>query len=229
MSTVIVVLGNHRSGTSCVAGVLHHLGVPMGAVLPAGVNNPVGQFEDSEFLELHRAILGERVQGRIVNEAWHWPKPEPTESQRAAYASLVAGRCKARSVWGVKDPRLCFFAPMLLFGALPSDTDLRCVHVHRAPKAAAASLAARDHLHSDYATRVIERYAAQLHTNALRKARRLGPVLTLDYDWVTVDPECAVDALRHFVSKSDFYPHAGAAASALAFIDPSLNHHGAAA
>ena len=49
-STCILVLGTPRSGTSCVAGILHHLGVVMGEqFLEADDWNPAGYFQDVEF------------------------------------------------------------------------------------------------------------------------------------------------------------------------------------
>ncbi len=50
MSRSVLVIGVPRSGTSCVAGVLHHLGVPMGErVIPANRWNPRGFFHDIDF------------------------------------------------------------------------------------------------------------------------------------------------------------------------------------
>ena len=50
--TVIAVLGAFRGGTSCVAGILNYLGVPMGSTfIPSDEMNPEGYFE---CLDLHR-------------------------------------------------------------------------------------------------------------------------------------------------------------------------------
>ena len=72
MGTAIIVLGGHRSGTSCVAGIIHRLGVPLGEhLLGPGVGNPVGHFEDLAFYHLHRLILGENRDPK----AWRYPGP----------------------------------------------------------------------------------------------------------------------------------------------------------
>ena len=46
----VIVLGVYGSGSSAVAGILHHLGVMMGEkLIPATPANPKGHFEDAEF------------------------------------------------------------------------------------------------------------------------------------------------------------------------------------
>ena len=45
-STALVVLGMHRSGTSALAGMLHHLGVALGdRLMKATLDNPRGYWE----------------------------------------------------------------------------------------------------------------------------------------------------------------------------------------
>lgn len=49
-SQCFLVVGTYRSGTSCVAGVLHHLGVFMGSNLMVGpLHNAKGYFHDLDF------------------------------------------------------------------------------------------------------------------------------------------------------------------------------------
>lgn len=49
-SQCFLVIGAPRSGTSCVAGILHHLGVFMGErLLPPNRMNPTGFFHDLDF------------------------------------------------------------------------------------------------------------------------------------------------------------------------------------
>lgn len=88
----IIVLGCYRSGTSAVAGVLHHLGVMMGKEFdkPAA-SNPKGYFEDVEFKRLYsRLAEGREVEGLID--------------------VLVRTRELEFLLWGVKDPQLCLLA-----------------------------------------------------------------------------------------------------------------------
>jgi hypothetical protein len=60
MAPVIGVVGPFRSGTSCVAGVLHTLGVPMAAALPGPVSfNRKGTFEAPLLAKLCRRFFRE--------------------------------------------------------------------------------------------------------------------------------------------------------------------------
>jgi hypothetical protein len=89
----IVVVGPGRCGTSCVAGVLHHLGVFMGSRLaPANASNPSGHWEDCDFLELNVAFL-EHIIGRA-----EWAQ---------GVRQVVERRTALQIPWGWKDPRTC--------------------------------------------------------------------------------------------------------------------------
>jgi len=107
----IAVLGCYRSGSSAVAGILHHLGVFMGEKFDdPSKGNPRGYFEDIEFKDLHKLAM----EGSDVSEE---------------YQKLLDERCgcscgKTRSSWGLKDPRLC-----ILMDKLPLNPDyVICTH-----------------------------------------------------------------------------------------------------
>jgi len=216
MSTAIVVLGGHRSGTSCVAGVLHHLGVPMGGeLLGPGPANPAGHFEDMEFFRLHQRILGED------NDPTAWRRPAPEcDAFRGEYAGLVARRNRAHDVWGVKDPRLCFLMPLLLAA---HGGGVQVVHVHRDPEQSARSLAAREGDLSDReAGEIVWAYYETARDSAALAVRR-GPVLGVHVDFVVGDPRRAVAEIARFVrGVSD--GEAGDIEAAVGFVEPALNH-----
>lgn len=82
-----------RSGTSAVAGVLYHAGVPMGWSLQApDSGNPRGYFEDMDLCRLHRVL----DHGNVTQKA----------IARAAYRREIEFRNDTFPVWGVKDPRI---------------------------------------------------------------------------------------------------------------------------
>src|SRR5580700_7972119 len=57
-STALVVLGMHRSGTSALAGMLHHLGVALGnRLMPATSDNPRGYWEHAEIVAANERLL----------------------------------------------------------------------------------------------------------------------------------------------------------------------------
>jgi Sulfotransferase family len=89
----IIIVGPGRCGTSCVAGVLHRLGVVVGLrLLPGDETNPFGHYEDCEFLHLNASVLS----GKITQSEWTEQTGQIIEARRAL------GR-----PWGWKDPRTC--------------------------------------------------------------------------------------------------------------------------
>ena len=87
--TCIIVTGCFRSGTSAVAGVLHHLGVFMGDQFDEpNPNNPKGFWEDVKIKELHN--LYEEGLGNDV-----------------VYQEYIDKRNSEHKIWGVKDPMFC--------------------------------------------------------------------------------------------------------------------------
>jgi hypothetical protein len=89
----IIVVGPGRCGTSCVAGVLHHLGVFMGLRLVAAhASNPYGHWEDCDFLELNVAFLN------LTIARSEWEK---------GIRQLIKRRNALQIPCGWKDPRTC--------------------------------------------------------------------------------------------------------------------------
>ena len=102
--TCIIVLGCFRSGTSAVAGALHHLGIFMGEKFdPPGENNPKGFWEDLEFKRIHQ-ICDDCLIDSYENQ---WKDFEDE------YKSLIQKR-EQHPIWGIKDPLLCRQLPTLL-------------------------------------------------------------------------------------------------------------------
>jgi len=83
-------MGCFRSGTSAVAGVLHHLGVFMGDVFDQpNKNNPKGFWEDLEFK-------------KILNQY------ENCDTSASEFCKvLVEQRISQHEIWGFKDPLIC--------------------------------------------------------------------------------------------------------------------------
>ena len=88
MSRAIFVLSIPRSGSSCVAGCLHRLGVDMGSanyMQNTDFLNPGGYYEDRRFQNITKQIAGQKYTVRYR---------APTEDQLDAYWELVMQRCK---------------------------------------------------------------------------------------------------------------------------------------
>ncbi len=103
MSKVVIILGMHRSGTSLIAGILHHLGVDMGRhLLGRSWSNPLGHFENIEFLDLNERILKE------AGGSWREPpRKEKILELNGKFSEEIRNVIKKNknNVWGWKDPR----------------------------------------------------------------------------------------------------------------------------
>lgn len=105
-STCILVLGTPRSGTSCVAGILHHLGVPMYAPNCVGDPNdanPKGFFTDTEFEAFCNQKYGTYFPDR---------RNALTIAEREYLARMIEAR--RQPIWGVKEWRIAAFLPRFI-------------------------------------------------------------------------------------------------------------------
>jgi len=106
--TLLLVTGAGRSGTSTVAGTLHHLGVHMpGPFLKANDSNPRGFYESSWSVEFHNRLL-KRAQVTIADgrpEAAAIIREATSDEDRATLADWVDTVTTGHVVTAVKDPR----------------------------------------------------------------------------------------------------------------------------
>ena len=146
-STALVVLGMHRSGTSALTGMLHHLGVALGTnLMPETNDNPRGYWEHADIVRVNHRLMAEL--------GWSWDDirslPTGFEHGVAAQAAsrelvaLLEGDFAGMPLWGLKDPRLCRLMP--LWTRLLTDEQVAPCYLLavRHPLDVAASLAARD-------------------------------------------------------------------------------------
>jgi GT2 family glycosyltransferase len=185
----LVVLGMHRSGTSCVAGLLQLFGAYAGAP-GAFLRNP--QENARGFVErgdLHLACVGAL---RRRGGDWSVPLGWDDAQLPAARAQLrgdwepIGRELAAHAPWLIKEPRLC-----LLYGEI-ADRIAQPVFIHvvRAPSAVAASIRRRDGLTAAHALALWEHYnyaAAALAAG--------GPGVVLDYHALLQQPRLQVQRL----------------------------------
>lgn len=104
----IVVLGMHRSGTSCLAGLLQQCGVELGEVFTANPHNKKGNRENARIMALNNSILAAN------NYAWNRPgdvtvwTDEHREQRDSIVAELTSRGCH---IFGFKDPRTLLTLP----------------------------------------------------------------------------------------------------------------------
>jgi len=185
----VLVLGMHRSGTSCVAGLLQTLGLWGGRpdeFLANPAENPRGFFERGDV----HAVCVEALAGRggdwSIPLGWDEAAAAPARARfRTALASLLAN-LEAHGAWFLKEPRLCLLATEML-DLVP---DAVLVHVRRAPGEVARSIAARHGLSLPHALALWEYYA--LCTLATLRGRTS---FTVDYHALLEAPAATAAAL----------------------------------
>lgn len=134
--TPILVLGMHRSGTSCLAGSLQEAGLFLGDVNTQARYNLRGNRESRPIMDLHDEIL------RDNGGSWDAPPAQParwSDAHRARRDELIETFPK-NGVWGFKDPR----SVLALDGWFEVLPGLRAICTYRHPMAVAASLASRN-------------------------------------------------------------------------------------
>jgi tetratricopeptide (TPR) repeat protein len=129
--TAIVILGMHRSGTSCLAGMLAAAGVASAGEAIRNWDNARGHHEMLEVVRLDEAVL--------AYSGGHWLSPPPevrwTEAHAAQRDRLLADRVHGLPAL-LKDPRMLLALPFWRASRVP----FQAIAIVRHPLAVARSL-----------------------------------------------------------------------------------------
>ncbi len=131
INTPVLILGMHRSGTSCLAGSLQDAGLHLGKVNTQAGFNQKGNRENHGAMLLHEKVL-ERI-----GCAWNNPPsfdPIWTDGEIQALTVILKSFPK-NCLWGLKDPRALF----MMNGWMPLTRPL-FIGTFRSPSEVAASL-----------------------------------------------------------------------------------------
>ena len=136
MSDAIIILGMHRSGTSCLTGCLRNYGLELGHVSNYNMYNRKGNQENKEVFRLNEAVL------KFNGGSWYEPPHKALEFSdelEARRDELLDGYQSLPRPWGIKDPRMLLTYPFWE-NQLPAHS---LIGTFRHPKAVARSLSAR--------------------------------------------------------------------------------------
>jgi len=166
----IAVLGMHRSGTSCLTGLLEEAGVYLGDVAKKSPWNAKGNQENSRIMALHDELL------RLNGGSWDVPPATVawTRDTRIARDGIIDSYRHA-ALWGFKDPRTL----LALDGWLEAMPDLCLVGVFRHPLLVARSLQRRNQFTLEQGMRLWLTYNEALLAH---HRRHRFPVLSFDRD-----------------------------------------------
>ncbi|MCK5902133.1 MAG: hypothetical protein KAG28_03210 [Cocleimonas sp.] len=102
-SVPIIILGMHRSGTSCLAGSLEQAGLHLGEVLQFNLYNKKGNRENPAIMALNESVLAEN------GGSWRAPPKGEIKwtGEQAEERDRIISQFSQEAVdyWGFKDPR----------------------------------------------------------------------------------------------------------------------------
>lgn len=110
-SAPIIVLGMHRSGTSCLTGLLEEAGVYLGSVSKKNPFNLKGNHENNEIVNLNDEVM------KFSKGNWHNP-PEKLvwNEEHSEKRDIIVNKFEETDChyWGFKDPRVVCMLPFWL-------------------------------------------------------------------------------------------------------------------
>lgn len=208
----VIVLGIHRSGSSCLAGVCHRLGVYMGDKFIGC--EPDGGYEACEL-------------ARKLEAAWPFPGTEMRHSQsmferkvRPWILQKLNQVRRSESFVGGKYPHLCVYAPAIenICG-----NRLRVVHIDRPLEESIASLIHRSNGH--HTDDILRHHQEVFYAHKIQFLNTTKvPVHTIQYSEMLANPAKTVRALAQFLTP--LQPSDSRIQDATAYINPELRHIG---
>lgn len=192
-----------------VGGILEALGVNMGERFKEGARaNPVGFFEDTDFLKLNRAIL-QSAGGDLYNP----PPLDAILAQRESFQIRIRSLVdeKQRGCWGWKAPRTSITIDLYLEYL----KDLHVIDCKRDSAAIARSLATRGDMKFEKGVQLTSVYRDRID-GFLSRHHDL-PRLEVHYERVMQDPELWI---RRMIKFLDLKPTKEQRARALSLVLP---------
>jgi hypothetical protein len=217
----IVVLGMHRSGTSCVGNLLTRLGAYFGdAAISTGAapENPKGFFERRDVREVCDTILqGSGCDWWSVNDFSPERVPAAVRAEANEKFARVLEDLEAHRPWFIKEPRLCLTFPLLARQV----ANPVFVLVWRRPLEVAQSLAVRNGFPIDFGLALWEAYV-----RAALATSRGKPTVVVSYNDLVAEPYAQAErlgqALRDLGVGGMMLPARAAVAEA---VDPALHRN----
>ncbi len=208
---VIFVCAPQRSGTSCVSGILHYLGIPMGrSWIKANRGNPGGYFEDAALRRISWSAVEETLS----------PRPRNRRNGVQLLRRWLKRRSSDGPIIGAKYPALSMAIPAVV-EAWPN---VKFIVPVRDPEASARSMhkcGARSGWRLLNLEAKTERFRQAIAYRDKQLQEFGCDVLRLPFPEFTKDPQGTVKAISEFCGIS---PSESQVQNAINFINPSFVH-----
>lgn len=202
MPQCILVVGVMRSGTSAVAGILHHLGIYMGERFIDNGWNAKGSFNDVDW---------ERWSDDVFRGDYRHDK-EISEEQLAELATLVQSRDDLGVDWGAKSTCLPIIAERV---AKLTTCDVKAIVTRRDVKKSKQSYMDRSGCDPFWGEKIFRDLPDALD---LFVAGTSLPILEIQFEELITNQKAAVESISEFTGKS-------LTSEALSFPDSSLRRY----
>ncbi len=220
-STIVCILGMHRSGTSATTRILGALGLYLGApeaMLPPAPDNPKGFWEHAKIVELDERILARLGGGADEPPAFPpgWEAVAELEDLRREARALVERDFAGVPLWGWKDPRTCLTLPFWR-QLLPPMRYVLCL---RNPLDVARSLERRNNYSIEKSVHLWLTYvqAPLAHTAG-------QPRLVLFFEDLMEQWQPQLDRLAAFIGQPELAAQPDVREQVRQFLDKDLRHH----
>jgi hypothetical protein len=209
----VVILGLHRSGSSCLAGVLHELGVHLGNVFTGHEAN--GGYEAKDLAtacEKAMRFPGKRMNWNVMTFQSNIERWVRARSDEAAHMNTMAG---------AKYPHLCVYARSF---AQMLGENLRVIHIDRPLEDSIESLIKREHKGRTFKNKASDDQLADLQRFLDGMKRDFmedwdGEVLEIQFYDLLKDPRGEIDAVCDYLSEVKV--PTGARDKAVLYVDAS--------
>ena len=195
MSSPLLILGMHRSGTSCLAGCLEAGGLALGTVNTAASHNARGNRENEAIRDVHDRILA------YHGYTWDRPPPHQLSWRPLDFDALVrvTGDLAKKPIWGLKDPRTVF-----CLDGWKKQFNPRLIVTFRHPQAVAASLMKRADAWITPMSRDLALGLWTAYNREILQATRATDTQFISYDETASDYRASISRLaNHFGLNAD--------------------------
>ena len=229
---VVFIIGTGRCGTSCVAGMLNIMGLPLGSDHNYNNDeiqqfNPKGFFEDQEtnnlLVSIYNEVMGDGVSWAVANTV-NWETLENKSTIMQQVKALLERKLQNTSFFGIKNPKISMLLPVFIDASRELGYEPKIIVVLRSPDEVVASALAWAKEPWENISYVSRRYRyIGICLNSILENTNDCDVLSINYEKVIHHTKDVAHQFQIFLPELREYNEV--ANKIESFIDESLKHH----
>jgi hypothetical protein len=217
----VFIVGPGRCGSSCTAGLLSILGLPLGDQLRTGIEgvNPKGFFEDIPTVELTKDLLAEENARFLKPRFFDWRTHPKREIFKQRIKVCLETHFSQSDFFGIKNPIIALFMPLYAEAAQELGYTPKVIVVTRPADQVYKSW--RNNF--KFLPREDIMHAMACYLKSIEIYVPSYDYLEVDFNDVVHDTQRVADRLKEFLPELKSYGEVEA--EIRAFIDQGLKHH----